>query len=262
MIPINVDRNVSPSAFHNVAATEQLMVTSIFYTVQGEGPLAGRPAVFLRLAGCNIGTKQDCPFCDTRFHLGEARRMHIADVMAEIKLAALGRTDLVVVTGGEPLLQAPMMLQLIGGDGFTWEWQFETNGYYLKPDVVNDFRTIHDRVSFVVSPKIPHGRLQYPSMPLAHWPNEDVCLKYVVSADMASGYFAIGPSNAGRTVYVSAMTVYKRACVPGEVANIWDDTLIDREATARNYRHAAKLVANGGGDLRLSYQTHLFGALE
>ena len=40
-----------------------LQVNSIFYTIQGEGPFAGRPAIFIRLAGCNL----QCPGCDTEY---------------------------------------------------------------------------------------------------------------------------------------------------------------------------------------------------
>ena len=54
-----------------------LKVTSVFYTLQGEGPYAGRPAVFVRLTHCNLA----CSFCDSMFEQG--------DFMSNEKLIAL-----------------------------------------------------------------------------------------------------------------------------------------------------------------------------
>lgn len=94
-------------------------VKEIFYTLQGEGINAGRPAVFCRFAGCNLwsGREQDradavCRFCDTDFvgTDGEngGKYPHAADLVARI--ASLWPADdqahrFVVCTGGEPMLQ-------------------------------------------------------------------------------------------------------------------------------------------------------------
>ena len=93
-------------------------IKEIFYTLQGEGYHAGRPAVFCRFAGCNLwsGREQDrakaqCQFCDTDFVGTDGTlggKYSAADLAAQI--AALWPTDfaaerLVVLTGGEPLLQ-------------------------------------------------------------------------------------------------------------------------------------------------------------
>jgi 7-carboxy-7-deazaguanine synthase (Cx14CxxC type) len=93
-------------------------VKEIFYTLQGEGANAGTPAVFCRFAGCNLwsGREQDrasamCRFCDTDFvgtdGTGGGRFATPADLVAAIKsvLPAGSRANLVVCTGGEPLLQ-------------------------------------------------------------------------------------------------------------------------------------------------------------
>lgn len=71
-------------------------VNEIFYSLQGEGFHTGRPAVFLRLSGCN----RSCPFCDTDHSSGSI--MTATDIAAQI---AAFPSRFVVVTGGEPLLQ-------------------------------------------------------------------------------------------------------------------------------------------------------------
>ena len=89
-------------------------VKEIFYTLQGEGAHAGRPAVFCRFAGCNLwnGREEDrasaiCRFCDTQF-VGGARFTTAAELGESVDQhwpAADSRRKFVVLTGGEPLLQ-------------------------------------------------------------------------------------------------------------------------------------------------------------
>jgi 7-carboxy-7-deazaguanine synthase (Cx14CxxC type) len=125
-------------------------VKEIFYTLQGEGANAGRPAVFCRFAGCNLwtGREQDratavCRFCDTDFvGVGpDGGRFATADALADAVLArwpgveagrARGGRPLVVCTGGEPLLQldAPAV-EALHARGF--EVAVETNGTRTPP---------------------------------------------------------------------------------------------------------------------------------
>ena len=78
-----------------------LLVHSIFHTLQGEGPFTGVPAVFIRLGGCNL----QCPGCDTEYSEGIAL-MTIEEIFAKITEVVNGaKTDLVVITGGEPFLR-------------------------------------------------------------------------------------------------------------------------------------------------------------
>jgi len=121
-------------------------VKEIFYTLQGEGANAGRPAVFLRFAGCNLwsGREADradavCRFCDTdfvgidgagggKFETPEALAAAVA--AAWPAPGAVGR--LVVCTGGEPLLQLDSALVVaLRGRGFAVA--VETNGTLLPP---------------------------------------------------------------------------------------------------------------------------------
>lgn len=93
-------------------------VKEIFYTLQGEGGQAGRPAVFCRFAGCNLWTglerdraKAICQFCDTDFvgtdGPGGGKFKTPEELAAAVKAAWTGQggTPMVVCTGGEPLLQ-------------------------------------------------------------------------------------------------------------------------------------------------------------
>jgi len=98
-----------------------LDVHSIFNTIQGEGPFTGKPAVFIRLAGCNL----QCPLCDTDYTTGR----HWEEVASIVQAVKLYRNEpsLVVITGGEPFRQnlTPLVNTLVA-EGYTV--QIETNG--------------------------------------------------------------------------------------------------------------------------------------
>jgi 7-carboxy-7-deazaguanine synthase (Cx14CxxC type) len=120
-------------------------VKEIFATLQGEGRQAGRAAVFCRFAGCNLWTGREadreaalCRFCDTDFVGTDGPgggRFADAAALAGAVLAAWpgGATGrFVVLTGGEPLLQADAALvEALHGHGF--EIAVETNGTMLPP---------------------------------------------------------------------------------------------------------------------------------
>jgi 7-carboxy-7-deazaguanine synthase (Cx14CxxC type) len=122
-------------------------VREIYYTLQGEGARAGRPAVFLRFAGCNLwsGREADrasavCRFCDTEF-VGTGGpgggRFETADALADAVAAHWPRhagrdRPYVVCTGGEPLLQLDAaVIDALHERGF--EVGVETNGTLPAP---------------------------------------------------------------------------------------------------------------------------------
>lgn len=259
IIPINVDRNVSFRDYRHIEGRSLLVAENgIFYTFQGEGPFAGHPCVFLRLAGCNIGAKEDCPWCDTKFHFDKGDPVPIDEVLALINAKAQNKTKLIIITGGEPLLQKASLevfWQQARASG--WHVQVETNGYFVDSETLIG-------ADIVVSPKIPHNRRTYlPIKP--DWLMRRVSLKYVVTADEGSPYHLI-PNDAIaarymlKGLYISAMCVYKRTTNPGEIPNIWDGTLVDQDETMMNYAYAAEYALDLG--VKVSYQTHLFGVKE
>lgn len=81
------------------ASTETLRVTEIFHSIQGESTWAGLPCVFVRLARCNLR----CRWCDTAYSFRGGATWSIADIVRRV--GEFG-TNLVEVTGGEPLAQA------------------------------------------------------------------------------------------------------------------------------------------------------------
>ena len=104
MIIMNIDRIVKRSDFAN---TKGLKVTSIFRTIQGEGPFAGYPAVFIRLAGCNFGDKSDhCQFCfpeDTTIQTLSGK-VKFKDVKVGDKLLALDDDGKITTTTVQKVL--------------------------------------------------------------------------------------------------------------------------------------------------------------
>ncbi|KAB7835533.1 7-carboxy-7-deazaguanine synthase QueE [Streptomyces mobaraensis] len=120
-------------------------------TFQGEGPSCGHPALFIRLSRCNL----TCARCDTKYTWDwsrfdprkESTKRTAADLVA---WAASSSVELVVVTGGEPLLQQRHLVPLVQGLVRAGKRiEFETNGT-IPPDRA----LLVDGVRFNVSPKI------------------------------------------------------------------------------------------------------------
>ena len=158
--------------------TPFVQVQSIFTTIQGEGPYAGIPAVFIRLAGCNL----QCPFCDTDYTSSMAI-LTIEDILERIATAA---PRLVVITGGEPFRQnlKGLVIALLRAGR---EVQLETNGTLFQ-------ELPYEQITVVCSPKTSriHPRLV---------PHIDA-FKYVVAAGAISKedglpITALGHPNSG-----------------------------------------------------------------
>jgi 7-carboxy-7-deazaguanine synthase (Cx14CxxC type) len=125
-------------------------VKEIYYTLQGEGAHTGRPAVFLRFAGCNLWSGREehraeavCRFCDTEFvgtdGVGGGKFETAAELADAVRRAWPDVADsapYVVCTGGEPLLQVDGdLLSALHAAGF--EIGVETNGTLAAPDGID-----------------------------------------------------------------------------------------------------------------------------
>lgn len=216
-------------AYFKDAPDNSLYVTSMFMTLQGEGPYRGEPAFFIRLSKCNLA----CSFCDTYFDSGDW--MTFDEIEQKIEQTIdnfyqsinMDRPDwsytiqysgteqrhrkkqmVLVLTGGEPSLQkniAPFLHRM--NDQFV-NTQIESNGIVCQQ--------LPEQTTVVVSPKC----LEKDGKPVRYIkPNKDTlaiasCLKFVMSADQDSPYSEIPDwahqwrANTGRPIFISPMNVY------------------------------------------------------
>ena len=277
------------------APADSLFVTSMFFTLQGEGPYAGMPALFIRLAKCNL----DCSFCDTFFDDGDwmtydqlETKMYTTiqsfwtdkgkDVPAWAHTPDLPGKKfpniVLVMTGGEPLIQ----------DNISWfmaqqlhnfkEVQVESNGI---PDTI-----VPPGVTLVCSPKCMEKKgvaIKYfaPSKTIL---DRADCLKFVMSADPESPYSSVPDwalawrDRTCKQIYCSPMNVYnsfpqrikllraekgtitmKERSTVDEVISFWEPGLLNLEANQRNHEYTGQYCVENG--LRLNLQQHLYASL-
>jgi len=107
-------------------------INEIFYSYQAEGFWAGKPAIFIRFAECNLR----CDFCDTEFLTGID--MSVAEIMANIKDY---KSTFVILTGGEPLMNnTTELVEALKAEDYYIA--VETNGMYLPKHDLFDWITI------------------------------------------------------------------------------------------------------------------------
>ena len=173
---------------HNLV---NLKVHSIFSTFQGEGPYAGKPAIFIRLSGCNLA----CKFCDTEFD--DFELMSVTHILRTIDKLS-DSPNLIVITGGEPLRQNITFLtaQLLKRKITV---QIETNGTISSNIPLN--------CQLVCSPKNTSGKYAMLSPKILP---HITALKFLISADI-DGYkdiYDVGQSKFNIPVYVQPMDQY------------------------------------------------------
>lgn len=272
-------------------AGDKLLVTSIFMTLQGEGPYSGIPAVFVRLAYCNL----NCRFCDTYFDSGDW--MTIADIEQKIEECVFNyfngnvpnwaelnpaRRMVFVLTGGEPTLQKNIV-SLLSKVSTQFEYvQVESNGIL--------YQELPALVTLVVSPKCKQKNDEAVSYikPLEKVLDRADCLKFVISADPSSPYsevpewalawrynnedpwkkeIYVSPMNiynqlpsAGKKIYQEkhAPTIDKRSR-EGEILSFWEPGLLNMVQNRANHEYAAQYAMKHG--LYLSLQQHIYASL-
>jgi len=242
------DKNVGPGDYKHFDK-DTLWVSKIFDTIQGEGPFAGTPATFIRLAGCNRGDKKTmgCQFCDTDFRFGMGTEMTFRAIIKNCN------KNLVVITGGEPMIQNNLT-DFLYKYCMNWEMQIESNGDRFAKLFIPHLRL--NNVTLVISPKVTKGKYKPLKPEILKRANY---LKFLIDSRPESPYYNPPHWNyPADQIYLSPITVYKHQ--PPSPVSMWDQSFIDHEATSLNYRRAAQLAMEY--DYRVSLQTHLFLGLE
>ena len=119
-----------------------MVISEVFYSLQGEGRLAGVPSVFVRLAGCPLR----CRWCDTAYAWSDAAGREYAAAGLKSEIAVWPCTH-VVFTGGEPLVNAelPSFIRALAGRGT--HITIETAGIAFVPDLPCDLMSISPKLS-------------------------------------------------------------------------------------------------------------------
>ncbi|STY28565.1 Organic radical activating enzyme [Legionella wadsworthii] len=280
-------------SFFKTANADELFVTSRFFTLQGEGPFRGQPAYFIRLAKCNLA----CSFCDTYFDAGEWRSFtSLLDESEQVISAFFQSRNLpvpswaqgfskkivLVITGGEPLLQRNLSVFLEKAKPYFQMIQIESNG----TSILND---LPQSTTLVVSPKCleKNGKaIRYLKPHLKMLERADY-LKFVLSAPEEHRYtpYSAIPEWAhewaektNKQVFVSPMNRYQKEPQQvlsmrekgnelglaerseiNEVVSFWEPNLLDLKKNQRNHEYAAEYCMKYGFILNL--QIHLFASL-
>jgi len=291
---------ITGQKFFKDAPPNSMFITSMFFTLQGEGPYAGQPALFIRLTKCNLA----CSFCDTFFDDGDWMTFEEIDAKAEetiinywkdkgqevpawvtnkIDHPELGEfvdslNVVLVITGGEPLLQTNLMTYLQRQVGRYKAVQIESNG------TVNQI--VPPGVTLVCSPKCAEKNgvaTKYLSPTTLILESAD-CLKFVMSADPTSPYSEVPQwahewkARTGKEIYVSPMNVYntfpqkikimhaekgnislEQRSTVDEVISFWEPGLLNLAENQKNHEYVARYCMDHG--FRLNLQMHLYASL-
>lgn len=180
-----------------------MKVSEIFYSIQGEGMLAGVPSVFVRTSGCNLR----CTWCDTPYTSWnpEGQEMSVVDILAEVRRH---RASHVVVTGGEPMIADGVIALTEGLRELGMHITIETAGTVSRP-VVCDLMSISPKLSNSTPTERDGGRWAAQHDRLRYQPEvlRDLMvryayqLKFVVSAPEDLGEIGdiLQATNADRT---------------------------------------------------------------
>lgn len=230
-------------------ADQGFNVHSVFFTIQGEGPFVGKPAIFLRLAGCNLR----CFWCDTSFEEGHI--YYAGDLITMLRAKTEQHNcEFIVITGGEPMLQ-PLGLLFNAAALDHCQFQIETAGTVWPQEGFGAINRASNTVSIVCSPKTPQVVKEL------HTANPNVYWKYIVrtqdAVDLVDGLPLMSTQLPNRTARLYRPTnlatnkdrIYVQGCDEGE-----------NYQTKANVKLATAIAMEHG--YRLSLQTHKILGLE
>lgn len=286
-----MNEKIGRSTFKN-SPEDSLKVTSMFYTLQGEGPFRGFPAYFIRLTHCQLA----CSFCDTYFDRGDYMTFNSIfhqinhdigkfHLKRDLEVPAWARTSpmriVLVLTGGEPTLQTNIVPFLEQANNVFYHTQIESNGLL--------FVDLPEKTTLVVSPKCfeKNGVATKYLNPNPDVLNRADCLKFVMSApevDTYSPYSEVPDwaldwtQRTGKPIFVSPMNMYNtepqkakemraekeditlaERSNTDEVISFWEEGLLDMKANQRNHEYTAEYAMRHG--LILNLQVHLYASL-
>jgi 7-carboxy-7-deazaguanine synthase len=147
-----------------------MLISEIFFSFQGEGPLIGYPQIFIRFEGCNL----NCSYCDEKHP--PAKKQTISEVLDIIKPLLKNKPHSISITGGEPLLQVDSIKELI--KELPLPIYLETNG-----TLPNHLIEIADQVTWFSVDFKPNYESEFIDFlnTLSNKPN--VFVKYVITKD-------------------------------------------------------------------------------
>jgi 7-carboxy-7-deazaguanine synthase len=137
-----------------------IQLSEVYLSIQGEGKYVGTPSLFIRTVGCN----QACSFCDTQNN----RARHALTIPVVLKMIADNPNVDIVITGGEPMLQAEAISVIINATMVFWNQigaeprtiTIETNGT-ISPFRLDVSADVFQNIFWSVSPKLRSSAMDY-----------------------------------------------------------------------------------------------------
>lgn len=154
LMPVNHDTTTVEGSSDDIEAKNGLPVNELFYSLQGEGKLAGTPSVFIRTSGCNLR----CWFCDSYHTSWEPTHAWLDIETIMDRVTSHEEADHVVVTGGEPLIHDEIVSLLDRLSTAGYHTTIETNGTIYR-DATIDLASISPKLasSTPTADKDPQG---------------------------------------------------------------------------------------------------------
>jgi len=201
-----------------------MKINEIFYSIQGESTSAGLPCVFIRLTACDLR----CTYCDTEYAFLEGKEMSVPEIVRAIEPYP---TRLVLVTGGEPLLQPSVhdLFRELLDRGYTV--CLETGGHRSLKDVDRRVRKIMD--------------LKCPSSGMCER-NDYENIRHLTGADEIK--FVVGD----RADFDWACAIIRRYDLPSRVGTVLFSPVYNKLP----YSDLARWVLDSGLPVRLQLQLH------